>query len=346
MDDTEKAPKKAVIYARYSESGTNKDTSIETQLRECKKACAFRGWEVAKIYKDKGKSATTEANRPGFERACHEVCTGPLRGAGVLVAYDLSRFARNTLNALKLFRRLKDADADMYLVSGSCRVDTTDPQWELFWTMLAGMYSFQAAEIRKKTKAGVANRRAKGLQVGRDAFGKSGGERAELEWFMWRRANGWKAGPLSAELHFRGIKHACRDGRLVYWTYSAAANVYNRNKASDWEKHIERWRELPPDGQPKLDEYDIYINRCLKRVKDMHKRTHPKKGAFIVPRAAAHLVLDPRGYLAVDPPVASKLIHAAMPKDIPLEWKKKACKDLPVSGFMRVDNPRKVVETE
>ena len=163
---------------------------------------------------------------------------------------------------------------------------------------------------------------------------------------MWRRANGWKAGPLSAELHFRGIKHACRDGRLVYWTYSAAANVYNRNKASDWEKHIERWKELPPDGQPKLDEYDIYINRCLTRVKDMHRRTHPKKGAFIVPRAAAHLVLDPRGYLAVDPPVASKLIHAAMPKDIPLEWKKKACKDLPVSGFMRVDNPRKVVETE
>ena len=78
----------------------------------------------------------------------------------------------------------------------------------------------------------------------------------------------------------------------------------------------------------------------------MHKRTHPKKGAFIVPRAAAHLVLDPRGYLAVDPPVASKLIHAAMPRDLPPVWRKQACKDLPVSGVMRVDNPRKVVETE
>lgn len=344
MDDQqqETPDKQAVIYARYSESGTNKDTSLETQIRECERACKYRGWTVVSRHTDKAKSATTEKGRIGFQEAVHQACQ--LRGTGVLVAYDLSRISRNTINALRLFRKLKDAGVDMFLVSGGCRVDTTDPQWELFWTLLAGMYQYQAAETRKKTVAGLENRRAKGLPTGMAPFGTTAGERKELEWFMWRRHHGWIAADLAAELLFRGYKHRCRKGNAVWWSGTAVANVYSRNDRKEWLEAIDQWRDLPPHAQPGWDEYDTYVNRMIPDVPHMRKRTHPRDGSFIVPRQAVELVLNRHGHLAVDLSIAIKLIRAAVPGDVPKSWRDIACENIPRPLRRRVDTP--ILETE
>ena len=56
----------AVIYARYS-STAQRDTSIEIQLKECRKYCEDNGYTVIKEYVDRAKSGTND-DRPDFQR--------------------------------------------------------------------------------------------------------------------------------------------------------------------------------------------------------------------------------------------------------------------------------------
>ena len=62
---------KAVIYARYS-SDSQREESIEGQLRECKEYAERNGITVLSTYIDRALSAKTD-NRPDFQRMklCH-----------------------------------------------------------------------------------------------------------------------------------------------------------------------------------------------------------------------------------------------------------------------------------
>ncbi len=56
----------AVIYARYS-SDSQREESIEGQLRECTAFAEREGYTVLQHYIDRAYSATTD-NRPEFQR--------------------------------------------------------------------------------------------------------------------------------------------------------------------------------------------------------------------------------------------------------------------------------------
>ena len=56
----------AVIYARFS-SSSQREESIDTQIRECMSYAHRHDMLVVKTYEDKAKSGRT-ANRPSFQR--------------------------------------------------------------------------------------------------------------------------------------------------------------------------------------------------------------------------------------------------------------------------------------
>ena len=56
----------AVIYARYS-SDSQREESIEGQLRECNEYAEYRGMTIVGTYIDRAFSAKTD-NRPEFQR--------------------------------------------------------------------------------------------------------------------------------------------------------------------------------------------------------------------------------------------------------------------------------------
>ncbi len=104
------APKKdirrAVVYTRLSfianrTRKTGRESSIETsperQEERCRAYAASQGWEVTAVYTDRGVSAFTGADRPGWSQVVQAV---EREEADVVVVFALDRAGRNTVKLL------------------------------------------------------------------------------------------------------------------------------------------------------------------------------------------------------------------------------------------------------
>ena len=80
----------AVIYARYS-TDSQREESIEGQIRECTAYAEKNGFTVVKRYIDRAVSAKTD-NRPQFQQMIKDSERGIF---DVIIVWKLDRFARN-----------------------------------------------------------------------------------------------------------------------------------------------------------------------------------------------------------------------------------------------------------
>ena len=81
---------KAAIYARYS-TDKQSESSIDDQLRECRKLAERHEFNVVAVFGDKALSGGT-ANRPGYQNMLVAARAGQF---DVIVAEDTSRLWRN-----------------------------------------------------------------------------------------------------------------------------------------------------------------------------------------------------------------------------------------------------------
>ena len=81
---------KAVIYARYS-SDSQREESIEGQIRECKAFAEKNAITILSTYIDRALSAKTD-NRPEFQRMIKD---SGLNLFDIVIVWKLDRFARN-----------------------------------------------------------------------------------------------------------------------------------------------------------------------------------------------------------------------------------------------------------
>ncbi len=93
--------KGAVIYARYS-SDAQKETSIDDQIRDCKKFAADNDYRIIRIYRDDCVSGKTD-NRDQFQ----QMLSGSAKELfEAVIVWKLDRFARNrnesAINKVKL----------------------------------------------------------------------------------------------------------------------------------------------------------------------------------------------------------------------------------------------------
>ena len=80
----------AVIYARYS-SDSQREESIEGQIRECTAYAEKNGITIVKHYIDRAISAKTD-NRPEFQQMIKD---SEKRLFDIVLVWKLDRFARN-----------------------------------------------------------------------------------------------------------------------------------------------------------------------------------------------------------------------------------------------------------
>ena len=150
--------KRAAIYARVSTDENRQDP--ETQLRELRDFAERRGFEVVGEYIDHASGKTEE--RANYKRLLEDARR---RRLDVVLVWRYDRFARSTValvNALAEFRSL-----GVDFVSLQENVDTTTPQGELIFSIMASLAQFESSLISDRVKAGMANARAKGKQIGR-----------------------------------------------------------------------------------------------------------------------------------------------------------------------------------
>ena len=132
----------------------------ETQLRPLREYAERRGFLVAGEFVDRA-SGTTE-QRPQYQRLLE---AARKRELDVVLVWRYDRFARSTralVNALGEFRARGVA-----FISYQENVDTTTPQGELVFGMMANLAQFESALIGERVKAGMARAKAQGKRTSR-----------------------------------------------------------------------------------------------------------------------------------------------------------------------------------
>lgn len=91
-----------VIYARYS-SDSQREESIEGQLRECYAFAEKQGISIMDTYIDRALSAKTD-NRPAFQQMIKDSAKQKF---DLIIVWKLDRFARNRYDSARYKNTLK-----------------------------------------------------------------------------------------------------------------------------------------------------------------------------------------------------------------------------------------------
>ena len=137
---------KAVIYARYSDH-TQREESIEGQLRECQEYADRNGITILGNYIDRALSAKTD-NRPEFQRMVDDSAKGLF---DVVIVWKLDRFARDRYDSAHYKRLLRKNGVKV--ISAKENI-SEGPEGIILESMLEGYAEYYSAELSEKIQRG------------------------------------------------------------------------------------------------------------------------------------------------------------------------------------------------
>ena len=139
---------KVAAYARVSTEKEEQEDSFERQVEHYKQMIASKpDWKYVDIYADPGISGTRAEKRPDFLRMIEDCRAGKIQK---ILVKSISRFARNTVDALNYIRELKDLGISVYFESEN--IDTLTPGGEVLLTILAAMAEQESRTISSNIK--------------------------------------------------------------------------------------------------------------------------------------------------------------------------------------------------
>jgi DNA invertase Pin-like site-specific DNA recombinase len=150
--------KQVALYARVSTLDKRQDP--ETQLLALREYAEQRGFLLVGEYVDHASGGHDD--RPQY-RALLDAARK--RQLDVVLVWRYDRFARSTqalVNALKEFQHL-----GVDFISYQENIDTTTPQGELIFTVMASLAQFERALISERVKAGMVRAKTQGKRISR-----------------------------------------------------------------------------------------------------------------------------------------------------------------------------------
>ena len=103
---------RAVVYARVSTEHEAQINALENQLEWYKiEASRHSDWEITEVYVDQGITGTQAQKRPEFLRMMEDARKGKF---DLIITREVSRFARNTVDALSYTRELKAMGVNVF----------------------------------------------------------------------------------------------------------------------------------------------------------------------------------------------------------------------------------------
>ena len=148
----------AVIYARYS-TDSQREESIEGQIRECTAYAEKNGFTVVKHYIDRAISAKTD-NRPQFQQMIKDSERGIF---DVIIVWKLDRFAQNRYDSARYKTQLKRNGVK--LVSAT-EVISAGPEGIILESVLEGYAEYYSADLSEKVVRGMTENALKGIYNG------------------------------------------------------------------------------------------------------------------------------------------------------------------------------------
>jgi DNA invertase Pin-like site-specific DNA recombinase len=145
-------------YCRVSSMHDDQLTSFETQKKAYTDMITGNPeWEFAGIYADWGITGTQSKKRPEFLKMVSDCESGKI---DVVICKSISRFSRNTLEAVNYIRKLKDAGIRMIFEKEG--VDTDAVISEMLLTVLAAFAQEESRSLSENVKWGKRKRAMNG----------------------------------------------------------------------------------------------------------------------------------------------------------------------------------------
>ena len=140
---------KAVIYARYS-SDSQREESIEGQLRECTEYAERNGITILRSYIDRALSART-ADRPEFQNMIKD---SEQKLFDVVLIWKLDRFSRDRYDSAHYKRILKKNGVKVVSVKENI---SDGPEGIILESMLEGYAEYYSADLSEKVVRGMTD---------------------------------------------------------------------------------------------------------------------------------------------------------------------------------------------
>ena len=140
---------RVAAYCRVSTKQEEQLNSYETQVRYyTDRINREPGWKLAGIYADKGITGTSMKKRDEFNKLIRQCKRGKV---DMIIVKSISRFARNTLDCLKITRMLRELKVDVYFEEQN--LHSIDPSSEFYISIyplaLAGAADEKAQSERR-----------------------------------------------------------------------------------------------------------------------------------------------------------------------------------------------------
>lgn len=141
---------RVAVYARVSTEHEAQINALENQLEWYKIECSRHSdWEIVEVYVDQGITGTQAQKRPEFLRMMEDARKDKF---DLIITREVSRFARNTVDALSYTRQMKAMGVDVLFINDG--INTAADDGELRLSLMSSMAQDESRKILERVKAG------------------------------------------------------------------------------------------------------------------------------------------------------------------------------------------------
>lgn len=153
---------RVAAYCRVSTEEESQQTSYTSQKAYYTDLIlSHKGWTMAGIYADEGKSGTNRKSRINFNRMIDDAKAGKI---DYIITKSISRFARNTVDALDCVRELQRLSPPVGIYFERENIDTLNQNSEMFLTFYCSMAQEESRSISENIKWSLTKNMEKGKE--------------------------------------------------------------------------------------------------------------------------------------------------------------------------------------
>ena len=158
IENYKRRPRTVAFYGRVSTEHEQQLSALSNQMDwYIKLAQNNPNWHVVARYIDEGITGTQMKKRPSFMQMLEHAKQGRF---DLIVTRELSRFARNTVDALNATRELKQYGVEVYFVNDG--IWTMDGDGEVRLTIMASIAQDESRKTSERVRAGIKISEGKG----------------------------------------------------------------------------------------------------------------------------------------------------------------------------------------
>lgn len=149
--DNNDVKKIAGIYIRVStEDQAREGFSLPEQEKRLRAMCEYKGYEIYKVYEERGVSAKTGNHRPKFEELLQDIRN---RECNTIVVLKLDRLTRSVYDWENILKFLEENDA--YLDCANDDINTTNANGKMVSRILTSVSQQEIERTSERTKVGL-----------------------------------------------------------------------------------------------------------------------------------------------------------------------------------------------